>query len=619
MERVEFEALVERMERFATERPAAYTRHVLAWGALGYAFLFAVLVVLFVLAGLALLGLATLKAFAVKLLVVLVPAIWVIARSLWVRFTEPEGIRLSRADSPALFELVDGLRCDLRTPRVHAIVLTQELNAAVTQVPRLGFLGGYRNILVIGLPLMKSLTVEQMRAVLAHELGHLSRGHARVGNWIYRLRLIWERLGQEFDRKERAGATVIRRFFAWYVPRFTARSFPLARRNEYEADAASARMTSPDIAAEALTGVNVMSCFLSQSYWPAIHGAARELPVPTAAPYSAFRASAALAESAETRQVWLDDVLRETTSLADTHPCLSDRLQAIGSLPRFAPPAVGESADSLLGSAAARLVEGFDAEWRERIAGSWREYHERVATGRARLSVLAAAGDASTLGEEDLLERAALEEAYGAGAEAALPLRRSAFERFPASNRARFALGRQLLERRDAEGAPLVEAVMRADPDFEVAALELLRDFTATTGDRDAAAAWHARLEEALQRDAESDRERSEVRVDDDFRPHGLSSDVLAELVAALRSVPGLRRAWLVRKQTAHYQHVPLYVIGFRAGTLLPWGNAARARQVMKALKEDVTFPGETLIINVAKPNHLFKKRLGRVPGSRVV
>ena len=52
MERGEFEALVATMERFATERPAAYTRHVLAWGALGYAFLFAVLVVLFVLGGL---------------------------------------------------------------------------------------------------------------------------------------------------------------------------------------------------------------------------------------------------------------------------------------------------------------------------------------------------------------------------------------------------------------------------------------------------------------------------------------------------------------------------------------------------------------------------------------
>ena len=44
--------------------------------------------------------------------------------------------------------------------------------------------GWYRNYLLIGLPLAKALTVEQFKAVLAHEFGHLAKGHGAMSNWI---------------------------------------------------------------------------------------------------------------------------------------------------------------------------------------------------------------------------------------------------------------------------------------------------------------------------------------------------------------------------------------------------------------------------------------------------
>lgn len=40
MEQAQFEALIERMERFAIERPAAYRRRVYGLAALGYGYLF---------------------------------------------------------------------------------------------------------------------------------------------------------------------------------------------------------------------------------------------------------------------------------------------------------------------------------------------------------------------------------------------------------------------------------------------------------------------------------------------------------------------------------------------------------------------------------------------------
>jgi hypothetical protein len=71
-----------------------------------------------------------------------------------------------------------------RTPRFHHVLVTDDFNAAVVQAPRLGLFGWYRNYLLIGLPLAKALTVEQFKAVLAHEFA--KRHRKPVSSWSKR-------------------------------------------------------------------------------------------------------------------------------------------------------------------------------------------------------------------------------------------------------------------------------------------------------------------------------------------------------------------------------------------------------------------------------------------------
>jgi Zn-dependent protease with chaperone function len=345
MDRAAFEALIARMEALAIRNPAAYRRRVLALALFGY--------------------------------VVAAAPLLLVLRSLRIKMEPLAGERLTRAMAPELFSMIDGLRHRLRTPPVHTVLLTPEFNAGVMQVPRLGLFGWHRSYLFIGLPLVKSLTVEQFQAVLAHELGHLARGHARAGNWIYRLRLIWQRLEVVFAASPQWGAGAIRAFFRWYIPLFSATSFPLARANEYEADAAAARLTSARSAAQALTAVSIVGSYLSERYWPQIHSAARELPQPAFAPYSEFMATAIQAVPADELRTWQDTALAARTSYHDTHPSLADRLHAMGAPAEFAPPLAGNSAEVLLGAERARLERAFDAQWRERVAESWRQVHEK--------------------------------------------------------------------------------------------------------------------------------------------------------------------------------------------------------------------------------------------------
>jgi Zn-dependent protease with chaperone function len=190
----EFEALVARLDRQAQHNPAAYRVRVILLALTGYGY---VLLVLTVAGGLFIGSIATLpylKAAAVKLALVFGGFFWLVASAMWVRLDPPQGRRVTRHDAPELFNMIDSLRRSLRAPRFHDVLITEDFNAAVVQIPKLGLLGWYRNALLIGLPLMKALTREQLAAVLAHEFGHLAGGHGRLGNWVYRLRFGWMRL-----------------------------------------------------------------------------------------------------------------------------------------------------------------------------------------------------------------------------------------------------------------------------------------------------------------------------------------------------------------------------------------------------------------------------------------
>jgi len=496
MDRGAFEALITRMEALAASNPAAYRRRVFGLAILGYGYLLLVVTVLLALCAVLLASIVYLQVIAVKLLLLVGGPLWLVLRSMWVELQPPAGERLTKLRVPGLFQMLGDLRKRLRTPRIHHVLLTPDFNAGVMQVPRLGLLGWHRNYLFIGLPLMKSLTVEQFQAVLAHELGHLSGGHARAGNWIYRLRLIWQRLEAAFSQTSHWGAAPIRAFFKWYIPRFSATSFPLARANEYEADAAALNLTSARSAAQALTAVSIVGSYLSEKYWPKIHSAARELPQPAFAPYSEFMATAIQDVPAHELQSWQETALAGRTSYDDTHPSLADRLKAMGVAAEFAPPLAGDSAERLLGAERARLESAFDAQWRERVAESWKQVHENTRTHRLRLSELRSQAAQTGLDEQKALELADLEEDVGEGSVAALRMRRALVAKYPESAPARFSLARQLLRAVDVDGVALMEALIEKEPNAFSAGAQLLQDYYWRRNERDLALQWQRRFME---------------------------------------------------------------------------------------------------------------------------
>ena len=489
MDQQQFETLVHRMERLAQSAPRAYRWRIYGLAAFGYgSLLLIVLLLVAILVALAIAGTQHAAVLALKAGLAVGALLFVVLRALWVRFEAPSGEQLTRHEAPDFFALLGKLTSRLDTPPVHHVRVTADFNAGVTQLPRLGILGWHRNYLLLGLPLLRSLSITQLEAVLAHELGHLSRGHARLGNWIYRLRRTWQQLDQGLETRPQWGSGLIRRFLGWYAPYFNACSYPLARRSEFEADATSAQITSQQAAAQALTNVCVIDCYLSERYWPGVRARARDIPQPSFGPFSDYTAPTIAGTDADTQR-WLATALAARTSYSDSHPCLRERLEALGAVAQVVLPEPGAAADQLLGAGSARLAEVFDSNWRARVHDSWQKAYESTQQARARLAQLHERAASAPLTVEQGVELANLEENVGAGAATAFALRRQLAADHPQSALVRFFLARQLLNDSDEAGVALMEGVIAEEAEAVAAGCELLRDYWWRRGDREQRAA----------------------------------------------------------------------------------------------------------------------------------
>jgi Zn-dependent protease with chaperone function len=421
-----------------------------------------------------------------------------LARGLWVRFPSPEGQPLERSRHPELARLVEHARAELRAPRVHRVLLTGDLNAAVVQVPRLGLFGWPRNYLLLGLPLLDALSLEETRAVLAHELGHLSGADGRLGGWIYRTRAAWGQLAERLEHERHLGVAVLGRFFAWYQPYFDAYSFVAARAQERRADAWGARLAGARALADALARLPVLAYGLEGRFWPELYAQAVSSPQPRGTPFATLAGALAGLVPEHQAQASLELVLAQPTTHDDTHPCLRERLAALGEAPRLPPPPARPASLALLGERRAALAARLDSDWRQAVLGAWADRHQSMQRGVKRLARLDTEGGPAPRNAEKALELATLREEVH-GREAALPHYRAALQAFPQDGPLRFHLARVLLELEREEGLELLRPLFEKPPDAVGPAHQLACEYWRRRGRGDEA---KRHLEQALRAEA---------------------------------------------------------------------------------------------------------------------
>lgn len=559
----EFADLVKRIEAGADRNLTLYKVKLLLLAVLGYAYIFLVLAVLLLLAGLlfwAILSGKGLNSIVVNIEIALLVLVSIVARSLWVKVPAPKGIELSKEQAPALFATVDETRRAVDGPVVHKILIIDALNAAVVPVPRMGLLGWSHNHLVIGLPLMYALSPAEFRAVLAHEMGHLAGAHGRFGSWIYRIRITWKHLIMALEARRHWGSRLFNPFFRWYVPYFGVYSFVLARRQEYEADLCASEVATAPTAAAALIKGEVYSRFLSEKFGEKFFELIKSHSSPPGY-YSEMAASLNAGVQSEDSSRWLQAALEAETVSWDTHPSLKDRLSALGQTPQLPAPTTESAAETYFGDQLSQLLERLNAEWREKNEVRWKQQHEHFRDMDQELSELNLRAATTNLTAEDAYRRAYLIHSMESS-EAALPFYREALSLDQDHPDANYSVGRILMEENSEEGIPYLERAMDLDETCVPDSCQLLYSYYTDKGDVVAAERYSRRATALARVYANANAERSQASFVDRFMSHDLPDQDVEQLRRELARNGRIREAYLVRKEVKYKPEKPLYALG---------------------------------------------------------
>jgi Zn-dependent protease with chaperone function len=600
--------LVKELEGYAHSHPQGYKLRVILLLLLGYGYI------------VILLGGAALALSLILGVQYAIPVLIGLGSLFVVRIKPPVGVRLERSRFPQLFQEIDRLCDSLQAPKPHEVVLTDELNAAVLQAPKLGLFAWYTNYLLIGLPLMQSVSPGQFQATLAHEMGHLAGNHSRFSGWVYRVRRAWAMLAQQQGDRT---SVLMYPFFKWYEPFFRAYTFVLSRHNEYFADRCSAQYAGTQDAAEDLIRIYVKGAQMGR-IWSDIYKQASHQENPPA-----NTVTMVLKQLAETRtedaQTWLEMALARQTDLDDTHPSLSDRLKAYGYQYQNdknlkVPPAVSETAaEYYLGQEIAWATQELDTIWQTENATTWRRIYGRAQLRSQFQDYLKERAQSQPLTVEEALKLALLEAEFDSPAEAIEQLL-TLVKRAPDHAGVNYHLGSLLLEANQPRGVTYLLTAIQRDSSFLIYGFQPLYSSLKRQGQHQEAKVYLQQFRQLLPLWQRAQEERAELTPPIQFLPHGLGETDIHSLNQELIRLPEVREAYLARRLVKYLPDTPCYVLGIvsQFNRQNPM-NSLQSWEVVEVVSQILCLSGDVRVISLNERSRSLYDSLRRTVGARVV
>lgn len=247
----------------------------------------------------------------------------------------PDGIELFPSQNPALYALVEEVAQKAGTSAPSQIFLMAMPMAGVVEV------GGFfarksRRVLLLGAPLLSGITIEQLRAILAHEMGHFIGGETRLTGVIsyakHTFAAVYEASlkrgtsdglygGLASEATHAVGTGYVR----LYMRLFLACTQPTSRKQEIAADALSVRLCGKKAAIGALERAH----FIAPLYRAYLENEVSVALDAGAAPLELLEGFDIFCAKISERGLHskLGDLVRaEKTDPFDSHPAYSDRV-----------------------------------------------------------------------------------------------------------------------------------------------------------------------------------------------------------------------------------------------------------------------------------------------------
>jgi Zn-dependent protease with chaperone function len=235
---------------------------------------------------------------------------------------------LGPGEHPRLHALVREVAAQTGARPPEALYVFASANAfAGARRPRA--LGPKQDTVGVGLPLLATLTERELRAVVAHEMGHHVRGDVRLGPWIHRTR---RTIARAVDQLE-GSSFWFHLPFALYADFFMKTSVRISRAQELAADAMAGRVAGAAAMASALRKTEVLASawqtYFELEVLPVIsHG---RLP-PLLEGFDRYWHAARMPDTPAFLALTAGLESSNRPAPDDTHPTLEERIAALGDL-----------------------------------------------------------------------------------------------------------------------------------------------------------------------------------------------------------------------------------------------------------------------------------------------
>ena len=287
-----------------------------------------------------------------------------------LKFAVPTGLDVTKEKFPHLLKLIDELLTEFGSPKIDKIIIRDKYEVSVIKTPRSGMPFFNTRTLIIGLPVLQTMSPLYFRALLARRIGQLSTQHTPVTTRLYFLNDIWAQFRASSKHSKNVITKILSYFFQLYSPLYQTILMPLLQEEELEADSYGMDIINSEDMVECIVYEEVVTQFLDSKFWPKIYHMAKRSKTPEFMPYSQMtkvvKAGITDDEISETIQAALKVELNHPAPT----PSLIARLNHLGHAKPLPPKRLSKTAaEYYLGSSLGKIIQLFDKRWLTKIKG----------------------------------------------------------------------------------------------------------------------------------------------------------------------------------------------------------------------------------------------------------
>lgn len=263
---------------------------------------------------------------------------WAVFKSLFASPGQGSfGLPRTAEECPRLHQLLAEVAGRVDTDAVHEVYLAPGSSIGVHQEGRgpFGMFGVKRRVLTLGLSTLRFLTVDELKAILAHEYAHFSHKDTFYSRFIYQVDLS---IHQALNGLAESGGyfNYVNPFYWFlflYYRAYSVLSAGFSRSREFLADRMASSLYGSDVFASALTKVCTDGTLFEMTMYDGIADLLREGKA-FVNMYDAFRSFRDEHLAATDREELYKKLLDEKASLLASHPTFGERIAAVAALPR---------------------------------------------------------------------------------------------------------------------------------------------------------------------------------------------------------------------------------------------------------------------------------------------